>query len=364
MKKLSLLIIITATAVFYITTGCKVTEPTVPSDPYNGCSEPYDGPTGYRTPENFQTDMRVSRDGRFLSYTSTTSSAPLIFNLKSGEIQKLDLQASLPSNTRMLQSSIVDWCPYADSLVLVSALTETDTNNSGKYVSGYNVYIASLNGKIINRATPLKYGERGSEYGPYIRWLGMSRPEIDYIYVESPWWGDPISYRYKVQGASTTMMQFMDRYSESITGKNYFFETKGLQYIADWFINGSQIVNPSFDAYYSSWSPNERRLALSGQKKKRTNDTTADEKSYRGKEILIYELPVNYIDGPIPYNLQPIHVINLRRDFCKFSFIGTYATFITDSTLAVTMHNDGDSYAPLWEISLDGKIIRQLLQKP
>ena len=54
------------------------------------------------------------------------------------------------------------------------------------------------------------------------------------------------------------------------------------------------------------------------------------------------------------------HVINFQCLYCTYSFWGIWPEFISDSTLAVSMHHDGDSVSALWEIGLDGHIVRQL----
>jgi len=56
-------------------------------------------------------------------------------------------------------------------------------------------------------------------------------------------------------------------------------------------------------------------------------------------------------------------IINLRKLFCKYTYLGLYAEFLSNSSLILSMHNDGDAIAPLYEISLDGKIIRQITDK-
>ena len=56
-------------------------------------------------------------------------------------------------------------------------------------------------------------------------------------------------------------------------------------------------------------------------------------------------------------------IINLRKEFCKYANAGLFAEFVTNNSLVLSFHNDGDNIAPLYEISLDGKIIRQITDK-
>lgn len=350
-----------------IINGCNSVQSTSspPPDPYNGCPEPYNGPFGLREPNDYNRFLRISRDRKFLSYRNSFSRLPTILNLEDRTTREFDISPYLPKSVRVIGSqTISDWCPYADSLILIDVQTETDTNNTGNYIRGYNTYIVSLSGYTLLRATSPMFGLAGSESGSLACWMGrLSMLGQDYIYRPAVTFKESIHY-YIVQSDGVEMMPLQESYYSSVRGMYIFFETRGLQNIADWFINGGQIENPGYHQTWVSWSPNERRLALSVMEARRTNDTTAYEKAYRGKEIIIYEFPDELEFKKVTYNHKPLRVINLRKSCCKFSYTGTYSTFITDSTLAVSMHNDGDEFVPLWEINIDGKILRQLTFAP
>ena len=57
---------------------------------------------------------------------------------------------------------------------------------------------------------------------------------------------------------------------------------------------------------------------------------------------------------------KPISMINFQHSFCTYSFWGIWPEFITDSTIAVSMHKDGAEYSQLYEITIDGNMVRQL----
>jgi hypothetical protein len=53
-------------------------------------------------------------------------------------------------------------------------------------------------------------------------------------------------------------------------------------------------------------------------------------------------------------------VIDLQERFCRYSFRGASAEFVTNRTLAVAMHRDGEAVAHLYEITTDGRMVRQI----
>jgi hypothetical protein len=59
---------------------------------------------------------------------------------------------------------------------------------------------------------------------------------------------------------------------------------------------------------------------------------------------------------------KPIYTINFQKLFCKYG--EGCPEFLTDSTFAVSMYTDGDNYDPLWELTIDGRVVRQLTDLP
>ncbi|MFH1050700.1 MAG: hypothetical protein V1779_07190 [bacterium] len=72
------------------------------------------------------------------------------------------------------------------------------------------------------------------------------------------------------------------------------------------------------------------------------------------------------MDKVLAEHPDTVHVkkINLRNEFCMYAFAGAWPEFISENTLAVSMHVDGDEMSALWEITIDGKIVRQLTFEP
>ena len=108
----------------------------------------------------------------------------------------------------------------------------------------------------------------------------------------------------------------------------YFFDTLPLYF---------------YDIEHASFSPDGKLVAVSGI----INDTTYD-------QVFIYDVGTHSL----------VKTINFQKSFCMYNLWGVYAEFITDSTLAVSMHKDSAESSPLWEITIDGRIVRQLTILP
>ena len=64
-----------------------------------------------------------------------------------------------------------------------------------------------------------------------------------------------------------------------------------------------------------------------------------------------------------PVQPVPLKIINIKEKFCMFSY-GLYHVFTSNNTLAVSMFKDGDTFSYLYEIDLEGNLIRQLTSVP
>jgi hypothetical protein len=58
----------------------------------------------------------------------------------------------------------------------------------------------------------------------------------------------------------------------------------------------------------------------------------------------------------------PLEKIDFQKRFCMYNFGGGTidAEFITNTTLAVSNHHDSDVLCPLWEITTDRRLLRQI----
>jgi len=102
-----------------------------------------------------------------------------------------------------------------------------------------------------------------------------------------------------------------------------------------------------------SWSPSGKKVALSVL-------PTGDGVHHQFEQIWILDIEKYQREHPDTLSFD---VVNLQQRFCMYSFLGCYAEFISDSTLAVSMHVDGGN-SSLWEITTSGRKLRQLTFLP
>lgn len=100
---------------------------------------------------------------------------------------------------------------------------------------------------------------------------------------------------------------------------------------------------------HASWSPDGTKLALSLARE------PAD--VWRYEMVMVIDV-ARYLREHSDF--APVEVIDMQKRFCTYSFLGSFAEFITNRTLAVSMHKDGDPVSYIWEITTDGRRVRQL----
>jgi hypothetical protein len=120
-----------------------------------------------------------------------------------------------------------------------------------------------------------------------------------------------------------------------------------------YYLGGKTLPTPrqilTMDA--ASFSPDSKLLALS-----------VDPIGDSSDGVLVFEqIWIFSADSASPSNVQ---VINFQCLYCTYNLLGAYAVFLTDSTLAVSMYKDGSDTSALYEITLDGRIVRQLTYVP
>lgn len=127
------------------------------------------------------------------------------------------------------------------------------------------------------------------------------------------------------------------------------------------FINTESInfseYNDSILIHFASWSPDSKKLALSVEIKEAMSVAWND---LRYNEIWVIDVE-RYMQENSEF--VPKTIINLRKLYCMYSS-QTWAEFITDSTLAVSMYKTSDNFSYLYEITTDGRMVRQLTFSP
>lgn len=320
--------------------GCKTTTEVVTVYQHCDCPLPVEVVDGYRIPQKAHQNYSCSPDGKWLAFTVNSGTASLnLLNLKTLEITSLPTRSFLPDTGRYTDANYctnVLWCPYDNNKLLM------DCHGSFASGSSYNSYIYNISTKKVERITSPLSGVDGGFY--FSNWLRGSKEGLDSLYdgsqiyvpQEDKFYPKPEGYLY-----------FM---SQSYAKDNsLIYDFSGAYYTL--YINGNRYGTGSYmkNIEHISWSPSGNKIAFSTQSY--TPGNNPDNHNGDFEEIWIYDLR---------YFGEEVYRLNLQDLFCKYSFRGISAEYITDSTLAVSMHKDGDKTSPLWEITDKGKIVRQL----
>jgi hypothetical protein len=322
------------------------------------CALPY-GDTipglGRRIPPFADLDPLLSPDGKNLAIISAESDSAFIVDVTTLARKAIIIQPGLPNAISGFLN--ITWCPYdTDLLAICVDLTDTALIDRGLHLYG-NIYTYRLSTGECSRITPDILGPYGDTIGSLrlISWLRGSSTASDTLEITDQRVDDDSEEFYIPQlqkisrtnwnGRLQTVAQtrseshFVMAQHEPRDG-NYYFDD------SPWSFLDSSIERLD----WASFSPNEKLLALSVRP-----DGQGPPADSIFPQVWIYKMD--------SVNAPPI-VINFQKSFCMYSFWGIDAEFVTDSTLAVSMHKDGDISSPLWEITLDGRIVRQLTFLP
>ena len=309
---------------------------------------------GRRIPPYADLMPRLSPDGKHLAIIDGEYDSAWVIDLTTLERKPIVIHTGLPQVPQTY--TYITWCPYDPDLLAISVDLEDTFYNAGIYGYG-NIYTYRLSSGECHRITPQIFGPVGdtSEIIGLSSWRENSHSGSDTLEVSSwriqrdstlffipqtqaifrtPWYGNLLTF---VQSRSG---------KHSLLGHNWY--PTGSYYLND---SSLTLLDSSIESLdWASFSPNEKLLTLSVRPNGQgpPADTVFP-------QVWVYR--VDSMSAP------PI-VINFQKSFCMYSFWGIDAEFITDSTLAVSMHKDGDESSPLWEITLDGRIKRQLTFLP
>ena len=280
-----------------------------------------------------------------------------ILNLRTGYIQAFDpdyFNNKLPPNVIYGRGTYLYWCPYDNNRLLMHSVTFTDTVGDGKhYEWAQNLYITSLDGKEFKKVTPTSYGPAGGDFH-IISWLEGSSPNEDYILFGG---GKGVYIPQKDQWIPQPAPAKEGDYIVSVSPNNQYYllsvdigNYKRKYVLNDVDLNFRDKIG---SITYESWSPDCKMLALSVQV---SEPGDVPIQKWRFTEIWIIDVEKLMQERPA---ITPVSIINIRRNFCMYSYnIG--AEFITDTTLAVSMFGPYDRRGEIYEISISGKMIRQL----
>jgi hypothetical protein len=252
------------------------------------------------------------------------------------------------------------WSPYESDVLMFKVVSTVDTSDLAQNVLVQNIYRYNLKTKNAERVTPSFLGRYGASSIGWYGWTLGSSPGYDTIIISL---GPNLSPDGK---------HFYGSYSLQ-TGKMERLPLPTGNTHEVYYSDGKHCFAISFDSSTAGlvWPGTIDGIPLNFAKQLDTLRAPELEFSPSGKYV-VFDAHFNN-EGPPGDSLyeqlwicevtnpaNPLHVINLQRLYCTYSFDGLHPHFLTDTTLAISMHKDEAKYSPLWEIKIDGTLLRQL----
>ena len=327
------------------------------------------GSFGRRIPAHGDSFQQLSADGKTLAYMRNQSAAAYLLDLSTLKQTKIVVHGDLPGEKDIGYGDLY-WCPHDPDLLIIGVSSFVDTTNSGHSdVSVSNLFTYRVSTGQSVRITPAICGKYGPTSIAFYSWLWGSSEGSDSllvgfhipqskavfygVYIPQtkallPHWLNP-----QVGITESTIIALTKDRTRSITA---FRDTSWPPVDSAWWnldtstISCPRIIQVMDDV---SFSPNGRLLAL-------TVEPFGTGPAVGGDTIF----PQVWIFSSDSARPTTVQIINFQCLYCKYNFWGADAIFVTDSTLVVSMHSDGDSTSPLYEITLSGRIVRQLTWLP
>lgn len=323
--------------------GCDDAQPSQDEDGCKDCPDLVSTSWGPVIPSIVHAHGALSADGAFLAYS--------IMNTKAMYLTRLaDLSSSFvnirdPNRVQIAVIMSILACPYDPDVFLINCVTNTDTLDGTwrRYVTANNAYLISSSGNIIERVTPRNFPFYGAVYGfSYIDWLPNSKRGHDSLLV-----GYDGVYLLQESRYIKPYSPWELHLKQSANSAHWFGFYYGLMEL---YIDLKIIVLPRpVESLFSfALSKNGTKLLLEMQPE---NASKCDD------NIWILDFQDSNMKAPIN---PSINAIGYRRDFCKYSLRGPSPLFITDSTIALSMHAQGEQKSVYWEVTTKGVIVRQL----
>ncbi len=226
----------------------------------------------------------------------------------------------------------------------------------GQY--GQNLCILSRKTGKLEMVHLPNTSQSGPPYLQLFGWLKGSTPEADSLVLTYT------SFRGIVVLPSKTLVPIPAIPSQGpVNLKQIRFSPDRRHYVTDGrlypfniFIDGVDLkfVDTVQGVFWFSWSPDSKKLAVTS--------LNSGNKSYSFGGI-IWIIDVEKWDKERPA-IVPVEKIDIQKRFCMYAFGDALkAEFTSNTTLAVNMHHDGDMLQTLWEITTDGRLLRQLTKR-
>lgn len=326
------------------------------------CPTPIETAWGEIRRPQLHKEQKLSFDSKKLVYQKWDEPIIRILDLSTLSYQEINLRDLMPSNVYLIGFSNIFWSPYDNERILFHAATSTDSIGDGKrYHYGQNLYIVNINTLELTRVTPSEFGLTGNKGFYIVSWIPQSNQDNDMVIISNRLYNVQEDKFLDINylGHAVIYVNQNSSYDLSIDQLN---SNENIYSVNEYDIGALEpssknqfIFSEKIRLSKACWSPDNKYLVFS------LLVEDWEEKDYedlRFFEIWIVDFEKYLLEKP--YVLIPDKIINLRHEFCKYAFGGMYTEFITDSTMAVSMYTDGDDFAYIWEVSVTGRIIRQL----
>ncbi|MBI3259282.1 MAG: PD40 domain-containing protein [Ignavibacteriae bacterium] len=307
--------------------------------------------------------QRRSPDGSKIVYIVNEKRIKIL-DLKTGIVEMYDPSTMMPSNIGFFGCYDIRWCPYDDNKLCCMFVTGIDTTGNDKFgVYGQNLFILYRKESRLDRIN-LPYMPKVGPDGLFIfGWMNGSTVAADSLFLgyesksklftgivvlpENKIVLIPEFEKLRKDGSLSDFLYSPDR-------KHSAALINGLR-VPDFgnviFIDGTPLrfTDDTLSLLYKlSWSPDGKKLAA----------TVDIDNKYQ--QVWVLDVTKWLVDKPA---LASVEKIDFQKRFCMYNLSGfgnICAEFITNTTLAVSCHHDGDLLCPLWEITTDGRMLRQL----
>jgi hypothetical protein len=331
-----------------------------PIKTFDNCPPPEMLPNGQgakNVPKYIHIEQKRSFDGSKIAYTISENRIG-VADVKTGEIQVFNPNTMMPSGFRFNGCFGLCWCPYDNNKLALNFVTGFDTVIDGNKRSfyGQNLFILSIKENRLSRVNLPNVGFAGPNEFEVYDWVKGSTPSADSILLACGYGQNLFIGIFVLQTNTLVHLSEIENliqssafpavFSFSPDRKHFLIFKEGGPVYAD------DILLPLDDTYdileYISWSPDSKKLVLTGYFNKGEG------------HVGVIDMDKWFRERP---SVLPIQKIDFRKRFCMYN-LSSYTTidaeFLTNTTLAVSMHHDGDMISPLWEITTDGRLLRQL----
>ncbi len=279
----------------------------------------------------------ASPDGVMVAYWSVREDSPLrIMNVVTYEVSEFGARPYLPQGESSAGIEGVIWCPYDHRrlMVLVKSMDQEGRFRDYAFVIAFSGGMAVRVEKVI----PESPGDR-----VFLHWMATSRPGADYFVLsgERMYWLQkdtilplPEKYRGKPQ-----------RRVWSPGDQHWFGVVEDENGQRRFLLDGVEIRLPRGTGR-ASWAPNGRSLLMWGPGLNRER-----------KIIIIKD--VNRVLANPSTKVEPDYVIDPAEQWCMYS-MDPVPRFTSDTTFAVSLFPPGFFTCYIYEVSVEGRILRQL----